>query len=288
MAPAPKTAPSPNSSQSPPPPKSPPYSPPPPPSPRSPPPSSPSPPPPPPRSPPLSSPPPPTKGPPPPRFQSPPQFHRSPPPPTRKMHNGSSHKQSSNTSNGALIVGLAIAGFVKKKKKQKVAAYYTKPPPGKHCPVMKWETRMRIARGSAKGLAYLHEDCDPRIIHRDIKSSNILLDYNFDAKVADFGLAKLASVDDTHISTRVVGTFGYVAHSNDLYMMIMRVLEGDGSSDTLNDALKPQRMESTLSENQSPDTPTSIVHDTMAYNNDMKSFVEKVTSSEKTSNEASS
>ncbi|XP_041001738.1 proline-rich receptor-like protein kinase PERK1 [Juglans microcarpa x Juglans regia] len=78
-------------------------------------------------------------------------------------------------------------------------------------PVMNWPTRMKIALGSAKGLAYLHEDCQPKIIHRDIKAVNILLDYNFDAKVADFGLAKLSADTDTHISTRVMGTFGYLA-----------------------------------------------------------------------------
>ncbi|KAK4477713.1 hypothetical protein RD792_016964 [Penstemon davidsonii] len=82
---------------------------------------------------------------------------------------------------------------------------------GKGRPVMNWETRVRIALGSAKGLAYLHEDCHPRIIHRDIKAANILLDYNFEAMVADFGLAKLTSDNYTHVSTRVMGTFGYLA-----------------------------------------------------------------------------
>ncbi|KAK6128438.1 hypothetical protein DH2020_037806 [Rehmannia glutinosa] len=82
---------------------------------------------------------------------------------------------------------------------------------GKGQPVMDWATRLRIAVGSAKGLAYLHEDCHPRIIHRDIKAANILLDENFEAMVADFGLAKLTSDNYTHVSTRVMGTFGYLA-----------------------------------------------------------------------------
>ncbi|KAF8406423.1 hypothetical protein HHK36_008510 [Tetracentron sinense] len=82
---------------------------------------------------------------------------------------------------------------------------------GKDRPTMEWSTRLRIALGSAKGLAYLHEDCHPRIIHRDIKAANILIDYNFEAMVADFGLAKLSSDTYTHVSTRVMGTFGYLA-----------------------------------------------------------------------------
>ena len=76
---------------------------------------------------------------------------------------------------------------------------------------MDWSTRLKIAIGAARGLAYLHEYCYPKIIHRYIKASNILLDSNFEAKVAAFGLAKLASEGFTHVSTRVMGTFGYLA-----------------------------------------------------------------------------
>ncbi|KAK9090417.1 hypothetical protein Sjap_023594 [Stephania japonica] len=77
--------------------------------------------------------------------------------------------------------------------------------------VLPWLERMKIAIGAARGLAYLHEDCHPRIIHRDIKSANILLDDDFEAQVADFGLAKLTNDTTSHVSTRVMGTFGYMA-----------------------------------------------------------------------------
>ncbi|KAL0919318.1 hypothetical protein M5K25_011405 [Dendrobium thyrsiflorum] len=76
---------------------------------------------------------------------------------------------------------------------------------------LSWPVRQKIAVGTARGLAYLHCGARPMIIHRDIKASNILVDERFEAKVADFGLAKFAPEGMSHVSTRVAGTLGYVA-----------------------------------------------------------------------------
>ena len=75
-----------------------------------------------------------------------------------------------------------------------------------------WFTRMKIALGAAKGLEYLHDKANPPVIYRDLKSSNILLDDEFNATLSNFGLAKLGLVGDkTHVSSRVMGTYGYCA-----------------------------------------------------------------------------
>ncbi|KAI9112341.1 hypothetical protein K1719_016864 [Acacia pycnantha] len=75
-----------------------------------------------------------------------------------------------------------------------------------------WNTRMKIAFGAAKGLEYLHDKAKPPVIYRDLKAANILLDKDFNAKLSDFGLAKLGPMGDkSHVSSRVMGTYGYCA-----------------------------------------------------------------------------
>jgi brassinosteroid insensitive 1-associated receptor kinase 1 len=77
-------------------------------------------------------------------------------------------------------------------------------------PPLDWPMRKNIALGAARGLAYLHDHCDPKIIHRDVKAANILLDDEFEAVVGDFGLARLMAYKDTHVTTAVQGTLGHI------------------------------------------------------------------------------
>ncbi|KAK9058212.1 hypothetical protein SSX86_023052 [Deinandra increscens subsp. villosa] len=77
--------------------------------------------------------------------------------------------------------------------------------------ILSWEERKKIARGAAKGLCFLHHNCIPHIIHRDMKSSNVLLDHEMEAHVSDFGMARLINALDTHLSvSTLAGTPGYV------------------------------------------------------------------------------
>ncbi|CAM6126355.1 unnamed protein product [Calypogeia fissa] len=87
---------------------------------------------------------------------------------------------------------------------------------------MDWKIRHSIALRVAEALAFLHDDCVPRVLHRDIKPSNILLDDDFNAHLADFGLARLLGASETHATTDVAGTFGYVAPE---YAMTCRVTD---------------------------------------------------------------
>ncbi|KAK8469446.1 hypothetical protein PHAVU_005G078100 [Phaseolus vulgaris] len=82
---------------------------------------------------------------------------------------------------------------------------------GESCLQLDWPTRYKICVGIARGLAFLHEESRLKVVHRDIKATNVLLDKDLNPKISDFGLAKLDDEDNTHISTRIAGTYGYMA-----------------------------------------------------------------------------
>ncbi|XP_057992904.1 somatic embryogenesis receptor kinase 1 isoform X2 [Hevea brasiliensis] len=90
-----------------------------------------------------------------------------------------------------------------------VASHLRERPPSQ--PALDWPTRKRVALGSARGLSYLHVHCNPKVIHRDVKAANILLNEEFEAVVGDFGLAKLMDYNDSHVITDVCGTAGHIA-----------------------------------------------------------------------------
>ncbi|XP_027187763.1 probable leucine-rich repeat receptor-like serine/threonine-protein kinase At3g14840 [Cicer arietinum] len=83
--------------------------------------------------------------------------------------------------------------------------------PQEHQIKLNWSTRYKICVGIARGLAYLHEESRLKVVHRDIKATNVLLDKDLNPKISDFGLAKLDEEENTHISTRIAGTYGYMA-----------------------------------------------------------------------------
>ncbi|CAI0390795.1 unnamed protein product, partial [Linum tenue] len=93
---------------------------------------------------------------------------------------------------------------------------------GRSAATVQWKILHKIAFHIARALAYLHDQCAPRILHRDVKPSNILLDDEFNAYLSDFGLARLLGTSETHATTGVAGTFGYVAPE---YAMTCRVSE---------------------------------------------------------------
>ncbi|PKU80422.1 putative LRR receptor-like serine/threonine-protein kinase [Dendrobium catenatum] len=110
-----------------------------------------------------------------------------------------------------LLTGIVCLLCMTRRKSRKHEVFVDVPELKPEDPVLDWSTRKRVALGTARALSYLHESCNPKIIHRDVKAANVLLDENFEAVVGDFGLAKLVDMKKTSVTTQIRGTQGHIA-----------------------------------------------------------------------------
>ncbi|CAL4925501.1 unnamed protein product [Urochloa decumbens] len=137
-----------------------------------------------------------------------------------------------------LLIGLLTFLLIRRSRK-------LRPKRGERRGTLNWKQRFNIIVGMARGLAYLHQEFHVCIIHRDIKSSNVLLDDDFQPKIADFGLARLLPDDHSHLSTKFAGTLGYTAPECAIHgqlsekvdtcsfgVVVLEILSGRKSNDT--------------------------------------------------------